>query len=186
VRIFGVSKKEINFEVHQRSWGVFLGSKGVQEKSKGFYWGFLVFKVHYEGLKFCDATKCTILRLWCCSLGSYYESDSMRLVRAWRLHVTRIWRFVYGMKHAGEVIRTLCMNILYWHLYKSYWVDAQLRRLVSPIGWYLHNILLSWYSAKYIGVSNRLVPRSFETVGWFLQKFIKISFCDFRPRGFPS
>jgi hypothetical protein len=45
------------------SWGVFLGSKGVQKKSEGFSWGFLVLKVHYEGLKVRDATMCVVLSL---------------------------------------------------------------------------------------------------------------------------
>jgi hypothetical protein len=29
---------------------------------------------------------------------------------------------------------------------------------VSPVGWCLHNILLSWCSTEEIGVSSRLVP----------------------------
>jgi hypothetical protein len=57
---------------------------------------------------------------------------------------------------------------------------------VSPVGWCLHNILLSWCSTKEIGVSSRLVPTRFVTVGWCLQTFIKISFCGFLPQGFPS
>jgi hypothetical protein len=52
---------------------------------------------------------------------------------------------------------------------------------VSPVGWCLHNILLSWCSTKEIGVSNRLVPTSFVTVGWCLQTFIKIIFLWFSP-----
>jgi hypothetical protein len=39
------------------SWGVFLGSKGVQEESSC---DFLVLKVHYEGMKVCDAAMCIV------------------------------------------------------------------------------------------------------------------------------
>jgi hypothetical protein len=52
----------------------------------------------------------------------------------------------------------MCMNILGWCLYRSYRVRVQLMRLVSPVGWCLHNFLLSWFSNEEIGVSNRLVP----------------------------
>jgi hypothetical protein len=55
---------------------------------------------------------------------------------------------------------------------------------MPPIGWCLHNILLSWCAIEEIGVSNRLVPRSFITVGWCLQTFIKISLCGFLSQGF--
>jgi hypothetical protein len=45
------------------SWGVVLGSKGVQEKYEGFSWDFLVLKVFHQGLKVCDAAKCIVLSL---------------------------------------------------------------------------------------------------------------------------
>jgi hypothetical protein len=52
---------------------------------------------------------------------------------------------------------------------------------VSLVGWCLHNISLSWCSTRDIGVSSRLVPTSFVTVGWCLQTFIKIIFFLFSP-----
>jgi hypothetical protein len=52
---------------------------------------------------------------------------------------------------------------------------------VSPVGWCLHNILLSWCLAKDIGASNSLVPIIFVIVGWCLQTFIKIIFLWFSP-----
>jgi hypothetical protein len=61
------------------------------------------------------------------------------------------------MKHPGELKITLCMKILYWSLYKYYGVGAQVRRLVSIVGWCLHNILLSCCSIKEINVSSTLV-----------------------------
>jgi uncharacterized protein YaaW (UPF0174 family) len=70
------------------------------------------------------------------------------------------------MKYAGEVRSTMCMKILGWCLYRSYSVGAQLRIMVSPVGWFLHNILLSWCSTEEIGVSSKLVPRNFLKVGW--------------------
>jgi hypothetical protein len=48
---------------------------------------------------------------------------------------------------------------------------------VSIVGYCLHNILLIWCSIEEIGVSIRLVPTNFVMAGWFLQTFIKISFC---------
>jgi hypothetical protein len=57
---------------------------------------------------------------------------------------------------------------------------------VSPVGWCLHNILLSWCSVKYIGVSYRMVPTRFVVVAWCLQTFIKIRFFGFVPEGFPN
>jgi len=35
----------------------------VQEKFEEFSWDFLVLKVHYEGIKVCDASICIVLRL---------------------------------------------------------------------------------------------------------------------------
>ena len=88
------------------------------------------------------------------------------------------------MKHVGEVTSTMCMKFLDCYLSRSYRVGAQLKRLVSLVGWCLHNILLSWCLVEDIGVSSRLVPTRFLTVGWFLQTFIKISFCGFLRQGF--
>jgi hypothetical protein len=65
------------------------------------------------------------------------------------------------MKHAGEVKSNLSMKILDWCIYTSYCVGAQLRILVSSLGWCLHNILLSWSSTEEIGVSSRLVPTQY-------------------------
>jgi hypothetical protein len=46
-------------------------------------------------------------------------------------------------------------------LLRSYRVGAQVRRLVSLVGWCLHNILMSWCLAEEIGVSSRLVPTQY-------------------------
>ena len=67
------------------------------------------------------------------------------------------------MKHAGEFKSTLFMNILDWYLYMSFQVGAQLKRLVSLVGWFLHNILLSWCSNEEIGVPSRLVSTQYIT-----------------------
>jgi hypothetical protein len=75
---------------------------------------------------------------------------------------------------------------------------------VSPAGWCLQTLLLSWCSVKETGVSCRLVPAniielvlsqgdwcllqvgsaSIVTVGWCLQDFIKKSFVVFSHLGF--
>jgi hypothetical protein len=57
---------------------------------------------------------------------------------------------------------------------------------VSPVGWFLHNIYLIWCSVEEIGVSSRLVPTSYVTIGWCLHTFIKKSFCGFLPQGFSN
>jgi hypothetical protein len=49
--------KKIKTEVRNRSWRVFLGSKGVQEEFLG------VLGVHYEGHKVYDATTLVVLML---------------------------------------------------------------------------------------------------------------------------
>jgi len=67
-------------------------------------------------------------------------------------------RNAWSMKHAHEVRITMCKKNLDWCLYMSYWVGAQVRRLVSLVGLFLHNILLSWCSTEEIGVSSKLVP----------------------------
>jgi hypothetical protein len=46
---------------------------------------------------------------------------------------------------------------------------------VSLVGWCLHNILLSWCSTEEIGVSSRLVPTRFVTVGKDKDKFLWFS-----------
>jgi hypothetical protein len=53
---------------------------------------------------------------------------------------------------------------------------------MSPVGCFLHNILLSCCSSKDIGVSTMLVPTIFVTVGKFLQQFIKKKKCFSRAR----
>jgi hypothetical protein len=76
---------------------------------------------------------------------------------------------------------TLCMNILDWYLYGSYSVGAQLRILVSLVGWCLYNILVSWCSVEEIGVSSRFIHTRFLVVGWCLQIFMKIIVFCFLP-----
>jgi hypothetical protein len=50
---------------------------------------------------------------------------------------------------------------------------------VFPVGWCLHNILLSCFSTEEIGLSSKLVPTIFAIVGWCLQTFKNLIFLSF-------
>jgi hypothetical protein len=47
---------------------------------------------------------------------------------------------------------------------------------MSLVGWFLHDILMSWYTNNEIGLSSSLFPTIFVTIGLYLQTFINIRF----------
>jgi len=131
VCICSQTNKDTNYEVGKSDLrcteGVevsFTDLKVCKRSLRGFSWDFLILKIRYEGIKVYDVAMCIVLRLWCCSQRSYSGNDVMRFVRAWRLHVTRVSRSVYGMKNVGEAISNICMNILDWCLHIYWWVGA--------------------------------------------------------------